>query len=222
MSAGTASGLRLYHYWRSTSSWRVRFALAAKGIPAEYVAINLLENESESPAHLARNPMGYVPVLEIPAATAGSAQPGHCLGESLAIIEWLEETYRATPLLPADPWLRARARQLAELINSGTQPLINLGVAARHSTDEAEQKAWNQHWIRKGLSAYEALVAETAGKLSVGDSLTLADICLIPQCYSAARNDVTLDEYPTIARIQAEAAKLAAYQSSHPDRYKPE
>lgn len=210
--------LRLFHYWRSTSSWRVRFAFAAKQIEAEYVAINLLEGESDTPEHLARNPMGYVPVLELP-----NAQPGkpRYLGESVAILEWAEETFRAHPLLPSDPALRARTRQLVELINAGTQPLVNLGVAAQHSTDEAAQKAWNQHWIRKGLEAYELLVRETAGTFSIGNALTLADICLLPQLYGAGRNDVTFEAYPTIARIHAEAVKHPAYLSSHPDRYKP-
>jgi maleylpyruvate isomerase len=198
----------------------VRFAFAAKGVAAEYVAINLLEGGSESAEHLARNPMGYVPVLEFLDHAGGDRKPRY-LGESLAIIEWAEEAYRAHPLLPSDLILKGRARQLAELINAGTQPLINLGVGARHSADEAEQKAWNQHWIKKGLAAYEELARETAGKFSIGDSLTLADICLIPQGYSAARNGVTLDEYPTIGRIHAECAKLASYQSSHPDRFKP-
>lgn len=218
MVAEPTPRLRLFHYWRSTSSWRVRFALAAKGIEAEYVAVNLLDGLSESAEHLARNPMGYVPVLELlDTVTTGPRY----LGESLAIIEWLDETFRAQPLLPSAPLLRARARQLAEIINAGTQPLVNLGVASRHSEDEGEQKAWNQYWISKGLDAYEALVRETAGRFSVGDTLTLADLCLIPQCYSAARNEVPLDPYPTIARIHAEAGRQPAFQSSHPDRFKP-
>jgi maleylacetoacetate isomerase len=215
---GAAPSLRLYHYWRSTSSWRVRFAFAAKGIPCELIAVNLLENESEGAEHLVRNPMGYVPVLELKDAPAGAPR---YLAESLAIIHWAEETFTDVPLLPGDAWQRGRIWQLAELINAGTQPLVNLGVGARHSADEAEQKLWNQHWLRKGLEAYERLVRETAGRLSVGDRLTLADICLIPQCYSAARNDVRLDDYPTIRRINEEALRLESCIRSHPDRYSP-
>lgn len=213
-----APRLRLFHYWRSTSSWRVRFAFAAKGIQAEMVAVNLLADESESAAHLARNPMGHVPVLELLDAPAGKPR---FLGESLAIIEWAEETFQPHPLLPQDPILRARARQLAELVNAGTQPLINLGVAQRHSSVEAEQKSWQQHWIGKGLAAYEALVRETAGRFSIGDTLSLADICLVPQLYSATRNEVPLEAYPTLSRILAECLTLGACQSSHPDSYKP-
>lgn len=219
IKAPKVSRLTLYHYWRSTSSWRVRFAFEAKGIAAELLPIDLLAGQSETPEHLARNPMGYVPVLEV--LIAPDTRPRY-LAESLAIIEWAEETYRDKPLLPGDAWQRARIRQLAELINAGTQPLVNLGVGNRHSDDPAEQKAWNQHWIRKGLEAYEKIVKETAGRLSVGDTLTLADICLIPQCYSAARNDVNVVDYPTIARINEEALRLECCQRSHPDRFAPQ
>jgi maleylpyruvate isomerase len=216
--AGASQRLRLFHYWRSSASWRARFALAHKQVPVEFAHVNLLDGSSESPEYLKRNPMGYVPTLEIVDAAAGKPR---FIAESTAIIEWLEETHPAHPLLPTDPLDRARARQLAQLINSGTQPLINLGVASLHTPDEAGQKTWNQHWIRKGLAAFEELVGETAGRFSVGDELTIADICLIPQCYSAGRFDITLEAYPAIARIQAEAAKLGAYQASHPDRFKP-
>lgn len=214
----TTTPPRLYHYWRSTSSWRVRFAFAHKGIEAELIPVNLLADEADAPAHLARNPMGHVPVLELPAK---ESSPPRFIGESLAILEWAEETHPDLPLLPRDPWRRARARQLAELINSGTQPLINLGVAQRHSDDPAAQKAWNQHWIRKGLGAFEALASETAGRYCLGEELTLADICLAPQCYSAARNEVPLAEFPTLARINARLLELEACQRSHPDRFAP-
>jgi maleylpyruvate isomerase len=210
--------LRLYHYWRSTSSWRVRFAFAFKGIEAEMIAVNLLADESEKPEHLERNPMGHVPVLEVLSPPLGKPR---YIGESLAIIEWAEETHRDRPLLPADPLDRARVRQLSELINAGTQPLINLGVGGYHSNDPEAQKSWNQHWIRKGLGAYEKLASETASRYSLGNELTLADVCLIPQCYSAARNEVTLDAYPTIARIHEAVLALPACQVSHPDRFAP-
>jgi maleylacetoacetate isomerase len=208
--------MKLYHYWRSSSSWRVRFAFAAKGIHAELVPIGLLDDESEKPEHLARNPMGYVPVLEV--QEVSGSKPRY-LAESLAIIEWAEEIYREKPLLPGDAWQRARIRQLAELINSGTQPLVNLGVGALHSPDAEAQKRWNQHWLRKGLDAYEKIARETAGRFSVGDTLTLADICLIPQCYSAVRNHIALEDYPIIARVHAEAALLESFKNSHPDRF---
>ena len=210
------AGLKLYHYWRSTSSWRVRFAFALKRVPVELIAVNLLGGESEQPDHLARNAMGHVPVLEI----AGPEGPLY-LAESLAILEWIEETCAGPSLISGDPWRKGRIRQLAELINAGTQPLINLGVAQKHSQDPAQQKAWNQYWIRNGLKAFELTVRETAGKYCMGDEITLADICLIPQCYSAVRNEVSLEEFPILSRVNATVLAHEACQRSHPDRYSP-
>lgn len=209
--------LRLFHYWRSSSSWRVRWALALKGIPCEFIAVNLLDDESEQPAHLARNPMGFVPALEI----LNSKSSVRFLGESVAIIEWLEEVHPLPTLFPNDPLERARTRQLAEIVNAGTQPVQNLSVTLRHSPDPEEQKKWSQHWIRKGLGAYEKLVQETAGLFSIGNTLTFADLFLIPQCYNAGRNDVPLSEFPTIQKIHEQAIQTEACMKSSPDRFKP-
>jgi maleylpyruvate isomerase len=210
--------LKLYHYWRSSSSWRVRWALELKRVSCEFVAINLLTDEVESPEHQARNPLAYVPTLELVERDAG---PLRHLSESMAIIEWLDEMKPDPGLLPSGPLLRARARQLAEMINSGTQPLQNPTVAQFHSLDPAAQKTWNVHWIRKGLGAYERLVAETAGIFSIGDQVSLADLFLIPQCYAAGRNEIPLSDFPTIERIHAAALATQACQASHPDRYAP-
>ncbi len=204
--------LKLYHYWRSSSSWRVRWALAIKGVKAELIPIDLLSNQSETVEHLARNPMGFVPALDI---------DGRHLAESVAIIEWLEETFPQNPLFPADPFLRARARQLAEIINAGIQPLQNLGVTDRVSQDPEARKAWNQYWIRKGFSAYETLVRETAGKFSIGDSITFPDLFLIPQCYNASRNEIGLTEFETIERIHRAGLATPSCEASHPERTQP-
>jgi maleylpyruvate isomerase len=214
------SRLRLFHYWRSSASWRVRFGFAFKGIVCEMVPVGLLDNQADSPEHKARNPMGFVPVLEF-LDSAESTGPRRFMAESLAILEWANETQPGPSYFPTDPLLRARCRQLAETVNAGTQPLINLGVAEVHSPDAGEQKRWNQHWIRRGLETYETLARETAGKFSIGDTLTLADFCLIPQCYSAMRNEVSLDAYPTISRIHAAALETEAGRASHPERFKP-
>jgi maleylpyruvate isomerase len=210
-------GLRLYHYWRSTSSWRVRWALAIKGIACDYVAVSLLDGESESDAHRARNPLGYVPVLEI--ARPGG-EPRH-LFESLAIIEWLDETHPAPPLLPRDAWLRARARMLAEIINADTHPLQNLSAQIQHTDDADRRRAWAQHWIRQGLAAYEAAVQETAGRFSIGDELSLADLCLVPQMYNADRFSVALDPWPTLRRIRESAMGTPHYAQAEPSRFGP-
>ena len=212
-----APSLRLYHYWRSSSSWRVRWAFALKGIACEYVPVDLLNGEVESPAHLARNPLGYVPVLEF----VGAPEQRRYLFESLAIIGWADENFGGPALLPSDPYMRGCARQLAELINADTQPLQNLNAQFIHSDDPVKRKAWALHWIQNGLQAYETIARQSAGKFSVGDSVTIADLCLLPQIYNARRNDVGLDNYPTIARICAEAEKTEAYQVSAPDRFQP-
>lgn len=208
--------LRLYHYWRSSSSWRVRWALALKGLPCEMIAVDLLSGESESQAHLSRNPLGYVPVLEI------VGDKPRLLTESVAIIEWLEEVHPAPALLPADAFDRARIRQLCEIINAATQPLANPNVTDEHSSDAAEKKRWNQLWIRRGLHAYEALAREKAGRFTFGDTLSMADLFLVPQCYNALRSEIALErEFPLLARIDANCLATPSCQAAHPDRYKP-
>lgn len=210
----SAERLRLYHYWRSSCSWRVRWAMAHKKIECEFVAINLLKGEQDEPAHLARSPLGAVPVLELVGKQA-------YLTQSLAIIQWLEKTKPAQTLLPSDPIALARVIELSETINADTQPLQNLPAQALHSKDAEEKKRWAVHWIREGLMAYETLVQKTAGRFSVGDDLTLADLCLVPQVYNADRYQVSLAEMPTIARITQAALATESGQKSHPDRFKP-
>lgn len=210
--------LTLFHYWRSTSSWRVRWAyiyknLESQGVQLKYESINLLAEESETPEHRARNPLGYVPALEI---------PGGFLIESIAILEWMEERFPNSPkLLPADLELRARTRALTQIINADTQPLQNLNPQFFHSSEPTKRKEWAQHFIREGLAAYEAYVKPTAGIYSVGNQLTMADLCLIPQCYNADRYEISLDAYPTIQKIVKNCTSLESYTQSHPDAFKP-
>jgi maleylacetoacetate isomerase len=215
--------LRLYHYWRSTSSWRVRWALAHKGIEADLVAVNLLDGESESEAYLAKNPFGYVPVLEF----LDEKDPAlRYLTESLPIIEFINEEFPHSPLLPKSSRDRAHVRALAETINAGTQPLQNLTTQIEISPESEigfaeKRKAWAQLWIRRGFEAYETLASKRAGKFSFGDELTLADLCLIPQCYAAARNDVAIDTFPTVSKVYSEAIKTEGYRLSEPSRFQP-
>ena len=207
----------LYHYWRSSGSWRVRWAMAIKNVPCKFVPIDLLSGESESEAHLKRNPLGYVPVLEM---SAGGGAPIY-LAESVAIIEWLEETIPSPAFLPKNPLERAQIRQLCQIINSGTQPLQNLGVTEMARDDQEKRKEWNQHWIRHGFDAYETIASRTAGKFSFGDTITMADLFLIPQVYSAGRNHVSLDPYPTIKRVHENASLTDGFIASEPERFKP-
>jgi maleylacetoacetate isomerase len=205
--------MTLYHYWRSTCSWRVRMMLAHKKIAVTYKHVNLLDDETDLPEHRARNPMGYVPVLEI--------APKKYLFESVAIGEWLEENHPANALFPKDSFARAEVRTLCELVNAGIQPLGNLTVVEHLSNDAEERKRWTQHWVKNGFQAYEKIVAKTAGEFAFGNTLTMADIFLVPQCYAALRNDVDLSEFPLIQKINANILRTEAAQASHPDKFKP-
>ncbi len=206
--------LILYHYWRSSASWRVRWALAHKGIAFDKVAVNLLTSEQRADAHRDRNPIGHVPALEV--------SPGRHLAESVAIIEWLEETHPQQPLYPSDPWARARVRQVCELVNAGIQPLQNLIVLDKVSADAEGKKAWAHEFNLRGMRALEALLTEIDGELgegsfAVGSSLTAADLFVVPQVYSARRFGVDLAPFPRLLR--AEASGLA---TPHADGARPE
>ena len=202
--------MKLYGYWRSTSSWRVRIALHYKGVAFEYVPVNLLKGEQASVDHLGRNAAGAVPVLEL--------SEGRRIAQSLAIIEYLEEAHPSPALLPSDRYLRARARQLAETVNSGIQPFQNLMVL-KHVQERfgADEKAWARHWIERGLRAFDGLAAETAGQFSVGDQVSVADVLLVPQLFGARRFGVELSEFPRLLRIEKACEALDAFARARPE-----
>lgn len=202
--------ITLYHYYRSSCSWRVRWSLHYKGIAFEAIAINLLKNEQNTDSYLNLNPMAYVPSLTI---------DGETFSDSIAILEWLEEVCPHPALLPQDPRSRMRVRQLYQLIASGTQPLANLSAQRFYAEDQPSQREYARHWIKKGFSAYETMLTQTRGSFSFGESLTLADICLIPQCYNAIRFGLDLDQFPQINDIYNRCIKLDHYQKSIPDKY---
>lgn len=206
--------LRLYSYWRSSSAWRVRIGLALKGLAYEYRAVNLLAREQFGPAHLARNPAAQVPVLEV--EEDGRVVP---LAQSMAILEWLEERHPSPALLPPDAWGRARVRCLAELVNSGIQPLQN-AIVLRTLKERwpGYEKEWAARFIARGLDALEPLVASGAGRFAHGDAPGLADCYLVPQLYNADRYGVDVAPYPTLRRIAEACAALAPFQAAHPDR----
>jgi maleylacetoacetate isomerase len=203
--------LTLYHYWRSSCSWRVRWSLHHKGIPFNDVAINLLTGEQNSSSYLSKNPGGYVPALEI---------DGKFFGESLAILEWLEEEYPAKPLLPQNRLERLRVRQISQLIVSGIQPVQNLAVLKKHSNDPAEQAKWANECIGAGLCKLETILKSTAQTYCFGDTLTLADLCLVPQVYNAQRFKVDLAALPIISRINETCLKLPACEAAAPHNQK--
>jgi maleylacetoacetate isomerase len=205
--------LVLYQYWRSSSAWRVRFALHYKQLAFESRFVNLRASEQLATEHKRLSPMGVVPCLVV---------DGRPLTESVAILEFLEEVAPERPLLPKDPWRRARVRQLVQIINSGIQPLQNLSVLDRLSTDEGVRAAWVQHYIHRGLGAFEAVLGSVEeevgpGRYSVGDEVTLADVYLFAQAGSAARFGVTLEAFPRVERIHREIGQLEAAVASVPE-----
>lgn len=202
----------LHGFWRSSATWRVRIALAHKGVAYEYVPVNLTRGEHQRPEYLAKNPMGSVPLLEVEL----DGRPLR-LAESMAILELLEELHPDPPLLPRDPHLRARARHLALLVVSGVQPLQTTLVREHlQKTLHGDPDEWTRHWIRRGLTALEQLVLETAGRFCVGDAPSFADVCLVPQLYFASRRaGLDLSPYPTLLRIEEACGELPAFVTAH-------
>ena len=211
--------MKLYGYWRSSSSQRVRIALHLKGLAFEYVAVHLVKDGGEQyrPEHQARNPMSQVPVLEW--QDQGETRR---LAQSMAIIEYLDETYPVPRLVPQDPFARAQARMLAEHVNSGIQPLHNAAVLKRvkalQGDAEGADQRWAAEWIARGLAGLEAAVKPVAGRYCMGDLISLPDVYLAPQLYGARRFKVDLAPFPTLARIDAALAEHPAFQAAHPDR----
>jgi maleylpyruvate isomerase len=213
----SATQLVLHNYFRSSSAYRVRIALGLKGLPYEYLSVHLNRNGGEQfqPAFSARNPQQLVPVL-----SDGVLD----IGQSLAIIEYLDETWPATPLLPATPGERARVRQLALAMACDIHPLNNLRVlkylTGTMGLDEAAKNAWISHWHGIGLAALEADLVrdEQRGRYCVGDTPTMADCCLVPQLFAARRFGMDLAPFPTLLAIDAACEQLPAFQQAHPAR----
>ncbi|XP_006864831.1 PREDICTED: maleylacetoacetate isomerase isoform X1 [Chrysochloris asiatica] len=199
----------LYSYFRSSCSWRVRIALALKGIDYETKPINLVKDGGQqfSEEFRALNPMKQVPALKIDGIT---------IGQSLAIIEYLEETRPSPRLLPQDPKKRASVRMISDLIAGGIQPLQNLSILKQ--VGQENQLTWAQKAISSGFTALETILQSTAGKYCVGDEVSMADLCLAPQVANAERFKVDLTPYPTISRINKTLLALEAFHVTHPCR----
>ena len=206
------STVSLYGYFRSSSAWRVRIALAHKGMAYDNVPVHLVRDggEQHSAEFAAINPMRQVPALRIDGLT---------LTQSLPILEYLEETRPDAPLLPSSPAERFVARQYAEIVNAGIQPVQNLAVLQRLEREfdatGAQKKAWGRAVIETGFDALEQLVATTAGTCCIGDRVTIADLYLVPQLYNARRFGVALDLYPTLTRVEAHLETLPAFVAAH-------
>ena len=212
------SQLTLYDYYRSSSAYRVRIALNIKAVEFQKVDINLLEEAHFDKNYLSLNPQRLVPTLDTGA---------DIISQSLAIIEWLDETYPHPALLPTDPVTRARVKSLSYAIAMDIQPLNNLRVQkylrqAEHWNDE-QINNWYQHWIATGFSSLETQLATAGcnGKFCFGDSATMADICLVPQVYNAERFHCDLSHYPLIRSVVAHCNSLQAFIRATPEAVKP-
>ncbi|XP_040916417.1 maleylacetoacetate isomerase isoform X2 [Toxotes jaculatrix] len=196
----------LHGYFRSSCSWRVRIAFALKGIEYDQVPVNLIKDGGQqlTKEYKTLNPMQQVPAVEIDGIT---------LSQSLAVIQYIDETRPAPRLLPADPKKRAQVRMISDLIASGIQPLQNLYVIQKIG---AEKVQWAQHFIDRGFQALEPLLKQTAGKYCVGDEISMADVCLVPQVYNAERFKVDVGQYPTIKRLNQTLLEIEAFKVSHP------
>jgi maleylpyruvate isomerase len=203
--------MKLYNYWRSSASWRVRAALHLKAIPFEYVSVHLVKDggQQHGATYTAMNPMAQVPLLEL--------DDGRRIGQSVAILEYLEEAFQAIPLLPADPYARAETRQLVEIINSGIQPFQNLTAQKRVREMGGDADAWTKAFITTGLAALEAIARDTAGAFLVGNTPTLADCALVPQLYAARRFGVDLTPFPTLTAVDATCAQHEDFERAHAD-----
>lgn len=208
--------MRLYSYWRSSSSYRVRIALHLKKLEFETVAVSLVADggEQRKAAYRAKNPQMLVPFLE---------DGDVAIGQSMAILEYLEETYTGIPLLPAAAAARARVRAFAHMVTADIQPLNNLRVLGYLDNalglDKAARDAWYAHWVAVGFEALEALAqaARNEGPFTFGATPTFADVCLVPQLYNARRFDVPLDDYPRLVEIDAALNELEAFRQAAPE-----
>jgi len=207
--------MKLYDYFRSSAAYRVRIALALKGVTAERAFVHLRNGVQRSEPYLAVNPQGLVPSLE--------TEDGDVLTQSLAIIEWLDETYPSPAFLPSDAMSRARVRSIALAIACDIHPLNNLRVlqylTGTLGLSGAQRDGWYKYWIDIGFEALEQQLSRDSdtGRFCHGDAPTLADICLVPQLANARRMKVDLAAYPTLTRIGAACAELPAFIAAAPE-----
>ena len=203
--------MKLYNYFRSSASYRVRIALALKGLSYDYVPVHLVRREQAAPPYADLSAAQLVPLLE---------DDGALLPQSLAIIEYLEETHPEPPLLPTDALGRARVRALALDIACEIHPLDNLKVlrylVRELKVAEADKDRWYRHWVETGLEAVERQVAQFGGRFCFGDAPTLADCVLVPQIFNAQRMDCRTAHVPNVMRVFAECMRLEAFSAAQP------
>lgn len=202
---------RLYGYWRSSAAWRVRIALAFKGLEYEHAAVDLPGGGQSAADYRALNPQGLVPLL---------VDDGQAISQSLAIIEYLEETCPRPPLLPREPTRRAHVRGMAQIIVCDIHPINNLRVLRHmkrelgHGQDAID--AWARHWIAAGFTALEEEARRAGGAYLAGGAITLADVCLVPQIANARRVATDLSPFPHLVEIDARLREHPAFAETAP------
>lgn len=204
----------LYDYYRSSAAYRVRIGLNLKGVAYDSVDVSLLNGDQRSPEHLARNPQGFVPVLDVGEGV---------LTQSLAILDYLDAKHPEPRFVPADPLARSRTLAMALTVACDIHPLNNLRVLnhlkRELSIEEQARNDWYRHWVVQGFDALEQMAGE--GPFLGGDAPDMADICLVPQLFNARRFEVDLTPYPKLVAADAAAQRLEAFAAAHPDRVKP-
>jgi maleylpyruvate isomerase len=205
--------MKLHGFFRSSAAYRVRIALNLKGLSVEHLPYHLRKGEQRDPAYLALNPQGLVPTLQ--------DDHGAILTQSLAIVEWLDETHPEPPLLPKDPLRRAQVRAFAMALACDTHPVQNLKVLLRLrqlGLPEEEVTGWAAWVNREGLAACETLIANEPGPFCFGEAPTIADLCLVPQLANARRFGVDLDTFPRLLKAEAAAKATKAFADAAPER----
>ena len=203
--------LTLFSFWAATAPYRVRIGLALKGLDFDIVPVDLRAGDQHGEAYRARNPQGLAPALE--------TEGGDLLTQSLAILEWLEETHPSPPLLPPDALGRARVRAMAAIVACDIHPLNNLRVHQALQglgVSREDVTAWSARWVSDGFDALEAMVARYGDGFAYGDAPTLADCLLIPQVYAAARYDLDMSRWPALKAVAGRASGHPAFEAAHP------
>jgi maleylacetoacetate isomerase len=203
--------LILHSAWRASAPYRVRIGLNLKGLAYDYAPLDLAGSQHHQPAYAALNPQRLVPTLEV---------DGQILTQSLAILEWLDEAVPQPALLPADPFERATVRAMAEIVACDIHPVNNLRILRALSglgVEEEARNAWARRWIHDGFSALEPMIARHGRGYAFGDTPSLADCCLVPQVYNAARFQTDLTPFPALRAAVERALEHPAFKAAHPN-----